>query len=183
MANWLTHLRISQAVIDKIDSSVDEEKYYIGTIAPDGGKIHFDEKGKKYYEPPRYISHWTDNISDWDRTIHYERFYDKYVKNETDYIKKSFYLGYYIHLLTDALWVELVDRPIIENFETIEEFKSKAMKQFKDDWYNTELEYLKNNPNYYPLKVLSSIKKFDNIYLDYASSEAIQEKIERTLNN
>jgi uncharacterized membrane protein len=130
MADWLTHLRTAHSVIDKIDFPVDEEKYYIGTIATDCGKIKFDDNGKKYYDPSRYISHWTDDITDWDRPVHYDRFYDKYLKNETDHIKKSFYMGYYIHLLTDALWVELVARPVIESFESIDEFKIKAKNQF-----------------------------------------------------
>jgi hypothetical protein len=92
-------------------------------------------------------------------------------------------MGYYIHLLTDALWVELVGRPVIESFESLDEFKIKAKNQFKAECYNTELEFLKNNPDYYPLKVLGSVNGFDNIYLDYAASEDIMEKIKLTLNN
>ena len=177
MANWVTHLRIAEEVLNKIDFSVDIEKYFVGSIATDSGTVGYDENGKRRYNPPRYVSHWTDNIPDWDVRIHYDRFYDTYIKNENDFSKKSFYLGYYIHLITDAMWVELIYRPVKESFETDDEYRKKARNQFRAEWFNAELIFLRNNSEFMPLRLFKTISNFDNIYLDYFSSTAIQKKI------
>lgn len=178
MANWVTHLRIAEAVFNKLDLSLDFEKYLVGSIATDCGTIVYDDKGKRGYNPPRYISHWTDDIEDWDRAIHYERFYEAYIKNEKDFDKKSFYMGYFIHLITDALWIELVSRPVVESFATREEYREKGREPMRADWFNTELIFLQKNPVFQPLEILKTIKCFDNIYLDYFPPSAIQNKIE-----
>lgn len=90
MAGWVTHLRVAESCMNLFDFSVDSEKYFIGTLATDCGRNLFDKNGNKYYNPPRYISHWTDNSLDWDAPIHYERFYDVYLRNETNNIKSPF---------------------------------------------------------------------------------------------
>ena len=181
MANWITHLRIAEAVMKKSDLSVDIEKYLAGSIATDCGTVVYDANGKRGYNPPRYISHWTDNISDWDSKIHYERFYDTFVKNENDFGKRSFYLGYYIHLITDAMWIELVSRPVRESFESSEEYHKKARNQFRADWFDTELIFLQKNPDFASLRLFKAIKNLDNIYLDYFPQNAIQNKIEEVV--
>jgi hypothetical protein len=181
MANWLTHLRIAEEVMKKLNLSVDIEKYLVGSIATDSGVVIYDENGKWRYNPPRDISHWTDIISDWDRAIHYGRFYDTYVKNEIDFDKKSFYLGYYIHLITDAIWIELVARPVFEKLETHGEQAEKAKKQFRADLFDVDLIFLMNNPDFRPLELLKTIKNFENIYLDYFPQGAIQIKIEEVI--
>lgn len=179
MAYWITHLRIADAVLNKLNLMVDIEKYFIGCIAADSGIIIYDERGKQVgYNPPRFVSHWTDDIPDWDRTIHYQRFYDSYVKNETNFDKKSFFLGYFIHLITDAIWIELILRPVIESCKTPEEYTIKARSQVRADWFDTELIFLLKNPEFEPLKLLKTIKNFNNIYLDYFPSTAIQNSIE-----
>ena len=181
MANWVTHLRIAEEVLKKIDFSVDIEKYLVGSVAADSGTVGYDENGKRGYNPPRYVSHWIDNVPGWDVSIHYERFYDTYIKNENDFDKKSFYLGYYIHLITDAMWMELVYRPVRESFKTDEEYQKKARNQLKPDWFKAELIFLLNNPGFKPLKILKTINNFDNIYLDYFPSMAIQNKIDEVV--
>lgn len=182
MAGWLTHLRTAESCINVFNFSLDAEKYYIGAIAADCGEVLFDENGKKYYNPPRYISHWTDNIPDWDAPIHYERFYDVYIKNEVDNIKRSFYLGYYIHLLTDAIWIELVSRPVIESFKTPQEYSKIARNQLRNDWYHTEVVFLQKCTKYFPLEIIKKVKNFENIYLEYASTKEINEKIKLCAN-
>ena len=183
MAYWISHLRVAQAVKDKVDFPLDIEKYYVGSIATDCGSIQTDENGKHFYIPPRYVSHWTDNIPNWDAPIHYDRFYDTYIKNENDYSKKSFYLGYYIHLLTDAIWIELISRPLIESFETLEEYGKVARNKYRDDMYHTEVIFLRNNPAFHPLELVKTIHSFENIYLDYFHQEAIKINIDRVADN
>ena len=177
MPNWLTHIRIAEAVINIFDFPLNAEIYYVGSIAADCGDVLFNKEGKKYYNPPRYISHWTDDISQWDSPIHFERFHNKYIVSENNLNNKSFYWGYYVHLLTDAIWIELVSRPVIESFETPQEYSEIARDLLRSDWYHTEVEFLQKNPNYYPLEIIKSINNFENIYLDYASSDIINQKL------
>ena len=161
MANWLTHLRISEKVMKKLNLTVDNERYFVGSIAADSGVVVYDEIGKRSFNPSREISHWTDNFPDWGMTFHYERFYDAYVRHEIDFNKKSFYLGYFIHLITDAIWMELVARPVIERFETYEEYTTKAAKQYRADLFDVDLIFLMNNPQFRPLELLKTIKNFN----------------------
>lgn len=93
--------------------------------------------------------------------------------------KKSFYLGYYLHLLTDAIWIELVSRPVIESFKTTQEYNRIARNQFRNDWYHTEIKFLQKNPEFYPLKILKKVRNFENIYLSYASDKVINERIKQ----
>jgi hypothetical protein len=181
MANWLTHLRIAEKVKEKLNLSVDNEKYIIGSIAADSGAVLYDEFGKRKFNPPREISHWTDGMPVRRMVFHYERFYDAYVKNEIDFSKKSFYLGYYIHLITDAIWMELVARPVFERFETHEEYTEKASKQYRADLFDVDLIFLMNNREFKPLELLKTIRNFNNIYLDYFPANAIQVKIEEVI--
>ena len=179
MAYWIAHLRIADAVLNRMNLSVDKERYFVGAIATDGGQSIFDESGKKIgYNPPRHISHWTDDKTDWDIAIHYSRFYDTYVKNECDFAKKSFYLGYFVHLISDALWIELVSRRVIESFKTTQEYDIKAKSQVRQEWFNVDLIFLKENPDFKPLRLLESIENFENIYLDYFLPRSIQLKID-----
>jgi hypothetical protein len=55
MANWVTHLRIAEEVMNKIDFSVDIEKYFVGSIATDSGTVVYDENGKRGYNPPKVM--------------------------------------------------------------------------------------------------------------------------------
>lgn len=57
MAYWVTHLRINEAVLNKLNLSVNKEKYFIGSIAADCGIQVYDKNGRRGYDPPRYISH------------------------------------------------------------------------------------------------------------------------------
>jgi hypothetical protein len=181
MAYWITHLRIADEVIKKLDFNVDMQKYLVGSIATDSGVAVFNEEGKKSYVPCRSVSHWTDEPSKWDTPIHYNRFYDLYVRNEANLDKKSFYLGYFVHLITDMLWVELISRPVIESFHTHDEYALYGRAVAREDWMDNELLFLKKHPDFRPLKVLESIRNFENIYLDYFPAEAIQTKIKQVV--
>ncbi|MDP4153741.1 MAG: zinc dependent phospholipase C family protein [Bacillota bacterium] len=177
MAYWITHLRVADAVIQKLNLYVNMENYLVGSIATDSGMPVFTDNGKKSYIPPRAVSHWTDVPSNWDSPIHYSRFYNAYVSNETDLDKKSFYLGYFVHLLTDMLWIELISRPVIESFSSHDDYALCGRSRARQDWMENEQIYLQNNPDFRPLKTLQSIQSFENVYLDYFPPEAIQVKI------
>lgn len=53
----------------------------------------------------------------WDKSdCDYNYIFENFIKNETDFKKRSFYAGYYVHLLTDCLFSRLVSIPIENKF-------------------------------------------------------------------
>jgi hypothetical protein len=182
MAGWLTHLRIAENVIDLIGFEPDELLYYVGSIAPDAGELHYDETGRRFYVPARYITHWTDETKVWDRPIHFERFYNEYVQNEMDKGKKSFLYGYFIHLVTDALWIEQHTRPLlkkINNTDATEDELREMRKIYRAEAFNLENAFLTRNFGYHPFELIKSITGFDNKYLPYISSNDVNRIISR----
>jgi len=177
MAYWIAHLRIAELVLEKLAFPSDPGLYYAGCLAPDSGSPVYDSGGKRTgYSPPRRISHWTDDSPDWDAPIRYERFYGLYVKDENDFEKMSFYFGYYIHLLTDALWIELVRRPLKESLGSPAAYEA-AKPEIKADWSYTDRLFLQKHPDFEPLRRLCALGSFRNVYLDYFPENAVEARI------
>jgi hypothetical protein len=106
MATWLTHLRVSERLINKIKIS-DNSLFFAGSIAPDTDIL-----------PD--TSHWCVHRD--KTTCDVSNFYYKYVSNYATSSDFDFYLGYYVHLLTDVMWhkqkiapLKVLDKAIIKN--------------------------------------------------------------------
>lgn len=116
MASWMIHLRIADALIDKI-ADIDKTAFIIGNIAPDSGVPNTDWTS---YNPPKLVSHYYV-IQEDGRTkkIDVDAFCAEYFSKELirSYSAKeySFFLGYFIHLLTDIEWTKKVLNPSKEN--------------------------------------------------------------------
>lgn len=87
MASSMIHLAIAKRVNSVIKK--DQNKLFIGSIAPDISKLIGENKVKSHFLDDEYT-----NIPNL------EKFLNKYKNNLND----DFVLGYYIHLLTDYLW-------------------------------------------------------------------------------
>ena len=87
MASTLIHLAVAKEVGKQIERS--SKEYYLGSIAPDLGKIVTGEKHTSHFQKPD------------EETPNLDFFLVKY----KDYLKNNdFVLGYYVHLLTDYFW-------------------------------------------------------------------------------
>lgn len=95
---------------------------------------------------------------------------------------KSFYLGYYIHLLTDILWKEVIYRPTKEKY--LSEFSSEAElnSRIKADWGDIDHLFLRDNPNFRTLMIFRKITAIPNRYFDYYSYFAFENKISEICN-
>ena len=89
MATWVMHLRVAeklrdcQAIADLFEN-IDEKAYYVGSIAPDSGRM----VGNFTYIPPKDVSHWKrEDVS------YQQRFLDN----------RAFLAGLVFHLLLFAL--------------------------------------------------------------------------------
>lgn len=90
MASSLIHLTIAEEINKTI--KVDNSLFYIGSVAPDIGKLVGISK---------QITHFQDPNNNDIPVL--EDFKNKYEKN----FNNPFVLGYYVHLYTDYLWFQV----------------------------------------------------------------------------
>lgn len=149
MGTWIVHLRIADYFINTIDG-LDLCKFSAGSVAPDCGWGKKDSFGE--FTPPPSVTHWTNTGKKIN--CRYKDFYDSYLAGCADNQSFSFYLGYYIHLLTDVLWSSQVYYP--EHLKFIHQFNSESefISAIKKDWNDLDLLFLKANPDFLPLELL-----------------------------
>ena len=112
MAYWMTHLRVAEALLRCLPEGISLPHYYAGSIAPDCGRTEWNEDGTPRYLPGRVVTHWLKKDEALDRClIDFEGFYNAMMPQAADDGARAFYWGYYIHLITDAMWQERVLRP------------------------------------------------------------------------
>lgn len=87
MASALIHIAVAKK-INEVLKFKDETKLFVGTVAPDLGKLLGDTKEAGHFE--------TDNTY----LPNLNKFLNKYK------LDKEFELGYFIHLYTDLLWFD-----------------------------------------------------------------------------
>lgn len=146
MPTWINHFRVADKLLDKIDT-LDKEYFIVGTVAPDCG---IPDKEHGVYKPYTGITHFTKELEYSKKTdCDYEYVYQKYIKNEKDIKKKSFYIAYFIHLLTDCIFAKNVFAPIENSLGDFRKNK-KLREQIKSERNNTDFLYLRNNisPSY-----------------------------------
>lgn len=161
MAAWIMHLRIAEKLFG-MGLDVIEAPFYVGTLAPDCGRMI----GDFGYDPPKELTHWHKNLP--DRLQSNMLFYEKYCKNERDPYRRSFYLGYFIHIVVDTFYIDGMVMPIIH--ANMDQWHRDPWS-IKKDWFNYDYAYADSHPDFRPLKGLYGIEKFDNVYLDFFSKD------------
>ncbi|MBE6082410.1 MAG: hypothetical protein E7205_06965 [Tissierellaceae bacterium] len=171
MASWMVHFRIADIIMDYIPN-VDMEQFIVGNIAPDCGEPNEDWSD---FTPSPKITHWNDTGKKQD--IDYEKFFDTYIRDNEEKGKLSFYIGYYIHLITDVLWMKMILSSTKEKFKEAFLNDKNFIWTVKEDWYNLDHLFLRNNPDFRTFRIFDKIKAFPNVYLDYYSDTAIEKQI------
>ncbi len=169
MATWGVHLRIAERLLNYFEN-IDEEYFIIGNIGPDCG---IPNEERHSFDPPKEITHHYDD----NRKIDYERFYKKYLVGRTLDIKtKSYLMGYYTHLITDYMYTpfykEILDDHVRENLSSDNTFIYKL----KEDWYDVDHKYFRDNPKNIFSEVFCKIKEFNDL-LDYFPKGATMAQI------
>lgn len=150
MATWMTHFRIADKFIDIIGADrLDLPCFVFGNIAPDCGILNPDGLT---YNPDKDTSHFghTDNRN-------YDGFITKYFSMKNDTESYSFYLGYYLHLLTDEEWFCRIYRPKYEKFMADFLDKKSLIWTMKGDWYDLDKLFLKYNSNFRSFHIFANI--------------------------
>lgn len=177
MPTWINHFRIADKLLDKI-TILDREYFVIGTIAPDCG---FRDKQHGVYIPYTGITHFTSELIYSKKTdCNYEFIYQNYIKNETDIKKKSFYIAYFIHLLTDCLFAKNVFVPIESSLGDFRK-NSKLREQVKREKNNSDFLYLRNNisPSY---ELFKQCKPWAEKYPEWYKNNEIAKQMKNIVN-
>ena len=171
MSTWLTHLRVAEKLLPQLEGVL-SLPFYVGSIAPDSGRM----VGDFIYLPPKDVSHWKrEGVSYSQRFDDNAEFYEKFARNEQDIAKFSFYLGYYVHILTDTIYVRDIIHPFIEKHG--KPFWKENITAIRKGWYEIDFRYLAENKDFSPLAELKSVKEFTTKTLDYFAQDDVYLRI------
>ena len=178
MASWMIHLRVADLLMDRIPG-LDEVAFVMGNIAPDSGIPNADWTA---YFPPKAVSHYKTQRED-------ETFFDigRFLKEHftagliraCSQREFSFFLGYYVHLLTDADWTLNIYRPMIAEYvEKRGEDKNTFIWKMKRDWYDLDFRYLEGHPDFRAFNIYEQASGFINDFMDIFSKDAFDNRRE-----
>ncbi|MEG0457837.1 MAG: zinc dependent phospholipase C family protein [Oscillospiraceae bacterium] len=169
MATWMVHLKIAENIFWFLKEKTQlYDNFFIGSIAPDCGK---PTRNPLVFNPPKQITHFTPTGE--KSQCDYFTFAEHYIKNENNNYKKSFYLGYFSHLVGDVLWSEKIVFSIKNRFNIKSFDDSKLLKKIKDDWFALDFLLAKNES--YGFNVLKNVSEveFENIYFNFYSDHIL----------
>lgn len=161
MATWVVHFRVADYFLNEL--KLHQEEFVTGSIAPDCGYGEKDAMGK--FDPPPTVTHWSP--SGMKRDCRYKDFCREYLegknKEDKDY---SFYLGYYVHLLTDIMWSCEIFAPTKIDYARQYAENPNFIQTIKKDWNDLDFKYLSLHPDLKPYRILEETKNVKD-YLPY----------------
>ena len=161
MATWIVHLRIADKFLKNIRHNCRKE-FVIGSVSPDCGYGEKDSNGN--FNPPPEVTHWAPGgIKKHCRCNDFSKRYLKNKERNPDYY---FYLGYYVHLLTDVMWSAMVYMPTRKKYADQYKKNPDYLKTIKQDWYDLDFKFLRENPAFEPYTILKSNRQVKD-YLPY----------------
>lgn len=194
MATWVTHLMIADKVL-QLCPELDRHGFCIGNIAPDCNVENADWTS---FTPSREITHWMSGknkiVSDCDA------FCTEYIFRRENEIRSkeeySFLVGYYVHLITDALFQKYIrdDKRVQEVWKRIKANDSLRGRAsgYSENWtsvrkliskeermneiYTFEAEYLRDHKNSGYITEVLPLKEYPD-YIDYLPHGSIPRKI------
>ncbi|MBP8969099.1 MAG: zinc dependent phospholipase C family protein [Lachnospiraceae bacterium] len=176
MASWMVHLRIADELLKHIDN-IDETAFVMGNIAPDSGVP--SEDWKEYY-PPKTVSHFktrSDDETYFDIDAYCSKYFNEDLIKGYSLKEYSFFLGYYVHLLTDVRWTETVYADLLKNHpKECAEDKYKLIWSAKADWYDLDFLYLEQNPGFKAFSIYENAVCYDNVFMDLFSRDAFENR-------
>ncbi len=176
MASWMVHLRIADEILKRIHG-LDETAFVIGNIAPDSGVPNADWSA---YEPPKMVSHFKKDpdgiFFDLDRFC--REYFSQELIRGYDLRRYSFFLGYYVHLLTDVEWTEKIYVPNVSEEMAAREGKTKTdlLWENKADWYDLDFLYLEEHPDFRAFRVYETAQDLENDYMEIFAKDAFSNR-------
>lgn len=176
MASWMVHLRVADELLSK-SKDLDETAFVMGNIAPDSGVPNEDWSE---FHPPKTVSHYyrkNENGTYIDIDAFCGRYFNSDVINGYNKKEFSFYLGYYVHLLTDIRWTETISEELIKAHpEEYAADKNKLIWDAKGDWYDLDFLYLKQHPDLRAFAIYENAVGYENEYMDIFGKDAFDNR-------
>lgn len=176
MASWMVHLRIADKLLDRLEG-LDTTAFVMGNIAPDSGVPNEDWSE---FHPPKAISHFKTKPED-ETYFDMEKFCTQYFCEETikTYSTKeySFFLGYYVHLLSDVEWTNNIYKALLVAYldEALAD-KWKLVWDAKGDWYDLDFLYLSEHPDFRAFNIYENAVGFENEFMDMFAVDAFENR-------
>lgn len=172
MPSWANHFRIADKLLPLINT-LDKEYFIIGNIAPDCG-IQVKAHGR--YEPPTGATHFTSEYDYSKKTdCNYNYIFENFVKGEMDLKKRSFFIGYYVHLFTDCYYANELFVPIERNHGDFR-YNEELSKTVKRERNNIDFDFFKNaiSPSF---ELFKSFSPFEETYPEWYKNGEIAAKM------
>lgn len=192
MAGWITHMMITDRVHARIPG-LDRVGFCVGNIAPD---CNVENEDWTAFTPPREVTHWMSG--ERKTAVDCERFWQSCIAERifSSEEERSFFLGYYSHLITDAAFQRFIrdENRVRDMLERIAARQDMVMRMPERPWTfdsvkkafskrerlrdvdAIEFEYLREHPQSGYLTVLQTLTEFPD-YIDYLPPGAIVRKI------
>lgn len=176
MASWMVHLRIADRLLSEL-KGIDETAFVIGNIAPDSGVPNEDWSK---YTPPKAVSHFKTKPDD-ELFFDIDKFCAEYFNEELikTYNAKqySFFLGYYVHLLTDIEWTREVYSELLKAYpEEAKADKYKLIWAAKGDWYDLDFLYLEQHPDFRAFYIYENAVDYENEFMNMFDRDAFENR-------
>ena len=176
MASWMVHLRIADRLLSEI-KGIDETAFVIGNIAPDSGVPNEDWSR---FNPPKAVSHFKTKPDD-ELFFDIDKFCAEYFNEELikTYNSKqySFFLGYYVHLITDIEWTREVYSELLKAYpEEAKADKYKLIWTAKGDWYDLDFLYLEQHPDFRAFLIYENAVGYENEFMNMFDRDAFENR-------
>ena len=176
MASWMVHLRVADRLLDKL-GDIDETAFVVGNIAPDSGVPNEDWS---VYTPSKEVSHFKKRVAGnafFDIDEFCKKYFNEELNKTYDKTAYSFFLGYYVHLLTDTEWTDRVLKPLVDSHpEEAAADRNKLVWTAKGDWYDIDFRYLKEHPDFRAFSLYENAVGFENSFMDMFSHDAFDQR-------
>lgn len=176
MASWMVHFRIADALLLHF-KKIDETAFIFGNMAPDSGVPNSDWSE---FHSPSSVTHFKTKTDTGD-SINLDMFRGRYFNDEviSRYSRKefSFFLGYYVHLLTDVRWSKTFYVSLKKDYpKEYAQDKTNLVQAAKEDWYDLDFLYLELHPDFRAFSVYENATGFDNTFMDQFSKDAFDNR-------
>ena len=177
MASWMVHLRVADKLLDRI-TGLSETEFIIGNMAPDSGIPNEDWS---VFTPSSEVSHFRTTDENGIKLIHEDWYIEKYFSSEQRMsynIKQySFYLGYFVHLLTDKLWARDIVYPLRTKYlKSYKQNRSEWFYVMKQDWRTLDISFLKQHTDFRSFVIYERAAGFKNIFIDFFAEDAFDNR-------
>ncbi len=176
MASWMVHLRVADALL-RYMTNIDTTAFVVGNMAPDSGVPNDDWSE---FRPPAAATHFktrTDTGSIIDTDAFCDRYFNSDVMTGYGQREYSFFLGYYVHLLTDVRWVQTILASLREEHpEEYAEDRRGLIRTAKEDWYDLDFLYLERNPGFGAFSAYENAAGFENTFMEMFDRDAFDNR-------